>query len=99
MNVPILLDAAAVVTTAQLSTRLGDEVVVLGLRDSEYYGLSNVGVRIWELLQTPQTLSAIVDVVVSEYDVDRDRAAADLMTLLEDLQARGLVAITPPDHP
>ena len=98
MSVTIPLDAAAVVTTAQLSTRLGDEVVILGLRNSEYYGLSDVGVRIWELLQTPQTLSVIVDTVVAEYDVDRERAAADLTTLLEDLQARGLVAITPPDR-
>ena len=98
MSVTIPLDAAAVVTTAQLSTRLGDEVVILGLRNSEYYGLSDVGVRIWELLQTPQTLSVIVDTVVAEYDVDRERAAADLITLLEDLQARGLVAITRPDR-
>jgi hypothetical protein len=97
VSLAIPLDAAVVVTTAQLSTRLGDEVVILGLRNSEYYGLSDVGVRIWELLQTPQTLSAVVDAVVAEYDVERDRAVADLITLLQDLQARGLVAITPPD--
>jgi hypothetical protein len=37
---PLPSDAVAVVSADQLSTRLGDEVVILGLRDSVYYGLS-----------------------------------------------------------
>jgi hypothetical protein len=89
--------ASAVASTGQLSTILGNEVVILGLRDSVYYGLSNVGVRIWELLQTPRTLDDIAAALVAEYDVSLDDARADLQDLLGDLHARGLVAITPPD--
>jgi Coenzyme PQQ synthesis protein D (PqqD) len=90
-------NASAVATANQLSTTLGDEVVILGLRDSVYYGLSKVGVRIWELLQKPRTLDDIAAVLVAEYDVTLDQARADLQDLLGDLQARGLVAITPAD--
>jgi hypothetical protein len=89
-------DASAVATTDQLSTELGDEVVILGLRDSVYYGLTNVGARVWQLVQTPRTLADIVDVLVSEYEVTPDQAEDDLQKLLEELHARGLVAITPP---
>jgi len=92
------LDAAAVATRNQLSTRLGEEVVILGLRDSAYYGLADVGARIWDLLQTPRTLSDIVDIVVAEYEVTAERATDDLSMLLGQLESRGLVAITLPDR-
>jgi hypothetical protein len=92
------LDAAAVATPDQLSTRLGEEVVILGLRDSAYYGLAEVGARIWDLLQTPRTLADIVDILVAEYEVNAERAADDLRMLIGQLQSRGLVAITLPDR-
>jgi hypothetical protein len=91
------VNARAVATTDQLSATLGDEVVILGLRDSVYYGLSHVGTRIWTLLQTPRTLEEIAAIIVDEYDVSAGDAAADLQQFLGDLHARGLVAITPPD--
>jgi hypothetical protein len=94
VNAPFPGEAVAVATTEQLSTQLGDEVVILGLQDSVYYGLTKVGARIWELLQTPRTLTDIVEAVVAEYDVAPEQAEADLQGLLIDLQARGLVAIT-----
>ena len=98
MNERLPPDAVAVVTDDQLSTRLADEIVILGLRDSVYYGLSDVGARIWDLVQTRRTLGEIVSVLVEEYDVSREEAAAGLDRLIRELETRGLVAITPPDH-
>jgi Coenzyme PQQ synthesis protein D (PqqD) len=95
---PLPPDAVAVVTDDQLSTRLADEIVILGLRDSVYYGLSDVGARIWDLIQTRRTLGDIVGVLLEEYDVSRDEAAAGLDQLIKELETRGLVAITLPDH-
>ena len=88
------LDASVVATERQLSTTLADEVIILGLDDSMYYGLSGTGARIWELLQTPHTIEEIVTTITGEFDVDRARVEADLDLLLADLQSRGLIAIT-----
>jgi hypothetical protein len=66
--------AAVVVTADQLSTRLGEEIVILGLRDSVYNGLSDVGARIWDLIQTPRTLEEILNILVAEYEVTADEA-------------------------
>jgi len=98
VNEPLPPDAIAVVTDDQLSTRLADEIVILGLRDSVYYGLSDVGARIWDLVQTRRTLGEIVSVLIEEYDVSREEAAAGLDRLIRELETRGLVAITLPDH-
>jgi hypothetical protein len=88
------LDASVVATERQLSTTLADEVIILGLDDSMYYGLTGTGTRIWELLQAPRTIEEIVRTIVAEFDVERDRVEADLDALLADLQSRGLIAIT-----
>jgi hypothetical protein len=95
---PLPSDTVAVVSADQLSTRLGDEIVILGLRDSVYYGLSDVGARIWDLIQTRRTLGEIVSVLVDEYDVSREEAAAGVDQLITELETRGLVGITLPDH-
>ena len=91
-------DAVVVVTADQLSTRLGEEIVILGLRDSVYYGLSDVGARIWDLIQTPRTVDEILSALVAEYEVAAADAAAGLDRLLRELETRGLVAITLPDR-
>lgn len=61
-----------------------------------YYGLSQSGVRIWELVQQPRTVAEILATLMAEFDVDRHRAEADLEALLTDLHSRGLIAITQP---
>lgn len=98
VSAPLPPDTIAVVTDDQLSTRLADEIVILGLRDSVYYGLSDVGARIWDLVQTKRTLGEIVSVLIEEYDVSREEAADGLDRLIRELETRGLVAITLPDH-
>jgi hypothetical protein len=89
-------DATIAAVRDHLATRLGDDVVILGLRDSVYYGLNGVGARVWELVQTPCTRADLVRTIVSEYEVSAETAAADLDALLAELHARGLIAILPP---
>ena len=77
----------------QVSSALGDEAVILELTQGVYYGLNEVGARIWALLKTPRAIEEIRDQVVDEYDVEPERAMADLLALLEDLVSRGLVEV------
>jgi len=90
------LDASVVATERQISAALGDEVIILGLDDSMYYGLSDTGVRVWELVQARRTVGEILAALVAEYEVDPHRAEADLEALLADLHSRGLIAIGQP---
>jgi hypothetical protein len=84
-----------VASREQLSTKLSDEAVILGLRDSIYYGLDGPGVRIWELVQQPASLGDVADTVSREFDVDRDTALNDLLALTGDLLTRGLLEVVP----
>jgi coenzyme PQQ synthesis protein D (PqqD) len=86
-------DAIAVASEQQLSTKLSGEVVILGLRDTVYYGLREVGTRVWDLLQSPRSIRQIVEQIVAEYDVSEQTATADVCGLLGELHERGLVTI------
>ena len=54
--------------------------------------LDEVGARIWEMLsETPVTPEQICDRLETEYDVDRATLESDVLDLLEDLHAEGIV--------
>jgi len=78
---------------------LGDEAVLLDLHSNQYFGLNEVGCRIWQLIPELGRLASIRDRLVEEYDVSVDQAWHDLKTLIAELLQRGLVSATtaPPD--
>src|SRR5437763_14861085 len=70
------LDSVVCATKHQVSSRLDDEVAILELERGVYYGLSRVGVRVWDLIQEPMRVRDVEDRLVSEYDVDAERCRA-----------------------
>lgn len=83
----------------QVSSDVAGETVILELGRGVYFGLADVGARVWELLAEDRTVGDIRDVVVAEYDVDPERAEVDLLTLLVEMQARGLVEVRDEEAP
>lgn len=84
-----------VVSSDQISAPVHGEVVILGMTDGVYYGLDAVGRRVWDLMQEPRTLGDIASVLATEFDVTRDRALADLISLAGDLSGHGLIEVIP----
>lgn len=85
------LQSRFVVTDKQISSQLGDESVILDLKDGIYYGLDAVGTRIWNLLASPLSVADICDKLQEEYDVQRDECGEAVIALVADLEARGLI--------
>jgi hypothetical protein len=79
----------------QLSSKLGEDVVILNLKSGVYYGLDPVGARVWELIQETKSVGEIRDVILSEFEVGADQCEADLQNLLADMQAQGLIRVLP----
>ncbi len=82
-----------VATQNQVSSELGKEFVILNLNSGAYFGLEDVGARVWSLLQEPRTLSAIQKTIVDEYAVDPQQCNQDLRTLVGKLIEAGLVEV------
>ena len=89
----ISIESTIVVKMDQISSDLLGEVVILDLRTGLYYGLDEVGARVWNMVQRPQTVSAMRDAIAGEYDVDPDRCEKDLIALLNELHTNGLIKV------
>ena len=74
-----------------LARQVGEETVMLDLANGTYFGLDPVGARIWQLLVEGKPLVEICDVMEGEYDATRDDIERDLLSLLDDLKAHGLI--------
>lgn len=77
----------------QVASDLAGETVLLSMKTARYYGLADVGARIWALVHDPISVSAIVETIMREYDVDPERCEADVVRFLEDLASQGLIEV------
>ena len=79
--------------SADLSSNTSGSIVILSLKDGMYYELKEVAARVWDLIQQPRSIQAVLDTLLEEYEVEAGRCEADLIALTEDLSKRGLVEV------
>jgi hypothetical protein len=56
--------------------------------------LNELGAKIWRLIQSPQTFAAIREDILAEYEVDVETCDRDLLELLQEMKAAGLIEVT-----
>lgn len=76
-----------------LSQEVDGETVLLDLQSESYFGLDDVGSRIWQLLQENSTLQAVFDTLLDEYEVDEQQLAEDLRQHLAKLVDAKLISL------
>ena len=76
-----------------LVSQLDGESVLLKLKSECYFGLDEIGTRIWELLLSSDSIQSAYEALVAEYDVDPDKVRADLTELLDSLVQQGLIEV------
>jgi len=67
------------------------EAVLLSLDEGTYYGLDELGTRIWKLINQDLDSEQVVAAIVEEYEVDTEQARNDLDAFLSDLEQSGLI--------
>ena len=76
-----------------LTQELRGESVLLHLGSGRYFGLDEVGTRMWNALTTSGSVQTAHEVLFGEYDVDTDVLRRDLFDLIENLARHGLVKV------
>ena len=69
-------------------------VMPVGTRTREIPGviaLSESGALLWELLESDCDEEGLVDALLAEYDVEPDKARADVKAFLADLSEKGIL--------
>lgn len=86
-----MLPDRVILSPDTLFQEIAGEGVILDLSSANYYGLDEVGVRFWQLLQDDSNVRNACARLASEFDVTMDRLESDLSLLLEQLANAGLV--------
>jgi len=76
-----------------ISQEVSGETVLLDLESENYFGLDEVGTRIWQLLRETSDLQAVYRTLLDEYEVEEERLQADLEALLTEIATLGLVTL------
>ena len=93
MKNPITPNSVIALSKDQVSCDLSGEVAILDLKAGMYYGLNEIGARIWRLVKEPKTFRELLDLLLDEYEVERKDCEKDVSSLLADMARVGLVEI------
>jgi hypothetical protein len=73
--------------------KLDDEIVMMSIKNGEYYGLDNIGSRIWEIIEKPVSVRQIIDILKDEYSVSESQCKNDVNEFLDILLKKDLIQI------
>ena len=76
-----------------LFQEVGGEAVLLNLGTESYFGLNDVGTRIWILLSEGNSLQEVRDKLCAEFNVTPEQLQLDLLSLVDEMAKAGLKAV------
>jgi hypothetical protein len=76
-----------------LVSDIGGESVFLNLKTGIYFGLDDVGTRMWKVLTESGSIDVAHQALLAEYDIDEPQLSQDLNDLVQRLVENGLVEV------
>jgi coenzyme PQQ synthesis protein D (PqqD) len=89
----LTLDNAVKIDDEVVFRVLDGEAVILNLKKGIYFGLNEVGTRVWQLIQEEKPLREIFETLKGEYEVAPEQLECDLLGIVGRLAAKGLVRV------
>ncbi len=74
-------------------TIIDDECVLLNAQTGDFYGLDEIGTRIWMLIKEYGNLELVVQEMLKEYEVTEEKLRLDISSLVESLRKGKLLEI------
>jgi hypothetical protein len=76
-----------------LIAQIGDERVMMSRERVRHIGVTEVGARIWELIETPLEIDAICAQLRTEYAIAPEACRAEVESFLKELLEHGAVRL------
>ena len=57
-----------------MARRVDDDLVILDIPSGQYFELNDVGALLWDRLDGTNSVEDLIEVVLAEYDIDRETA-------------------------
>lgn len=82
-----------------LVRELEGEAVLLNLETETYFGLDEVGTRVWTELAAGASVDAACETLEREFEVEPCELRADIEKLVSELLGSGLLELAPAEEP
>ena len=76
-----------------LVRQIEGESVLLNINNERYFGLNDVGTRMWATLTSADSIQTAYEALLGEYEVDPEQLRQDLQVLIEKLVENGLIEV------
>jgi hypothetical protein len=89
----ITLDSKVCRVDELLALDVSGATILSNLETGFYYGIEEIGRRIWELTSAPIVVTELCGILTKEYDVDADTCEQDVLGFLNELAAERLLLV------
>jgi hypothetical protein len=72
-----------------------DNLIMMHAESNFYLNLTGSGGRIWELLESPRSVSDLCETLGREFDIEPDAARAEVLAFLDKLLLRKAIDVHP----
>lgn len=81
------------ISDSVLFQQINNECVLLDMESEQYFGLDDVGARMWQVLSENSDTEKALTLLLAEYDTDEKTMRKDLIKLITELGNEKLISI------
>lgn len=89
----VTLQTVAAQSPDLVGSSIEDHTALLSITNGAYYSLDPVASRIWQLIEQPRPVAAVVDDLLKEYAVERAQCEAHTLAFLQQLAEADLLVL------
>ena len=91
------MDAETIIAKGKqhIQTVANGETVLMHTESGRFFSLSGTGRRVWDGMGAPIAVGALVDRLSQEFAVQREICLRDVLALCHQLEAGGLIDVSP----
>jgi len=89
----ITLPKTVKISNNVLFQQINNECVLLDMDSEQYYGLDDIGARMWQVLSENSETEKALTQLLTEYDIDEKTLRQDLLNLITELVNVKLISV------
>jgi ornithine carbamoyltransferase len=74
-----------------LFQEIAEEFVLLNMETEKYYGLDEVGAKVWEILKEEEETDKLINMLLMEYNVDEQTLRNHIAILFESMKSENIL--------
>lgn len=89
----ITLNSKVKISDEVITRNIDGEILLLNLQTNGYYGLNDIGTRIWDLLKEYKSLEKVTGLFLEEYEINEEDFKKDLISFVTTLKQNQFIEV------